>query len=120
MASTRSNAQNRRSAQQASTEAPKQALSALARHSARIQIAAFTATAKTVAGWAHAADRLAQAVGDELLRRVDGETDSTELIARIMAATDSHLCELSALPRAAANHFDTRLARVPTDNREVR
>jgi hypothetical protein len=67
-------------------------------------------------GWAQAADRFAQTVGDELLRRVDGETDSAELIARVTAATNSHLRELSALPRAAADHFDTRLARVPTDN----
>ena len=41
------------------------------------------AAGKAIAGWAQAADRFAQAVGDELLRRVDGETDSRELIVRV-------------------------------------
>jgi hypothetical protein len=50
------------------------------------------------------------------LRRVDGETDSAELVARVTAATGVHLRELTALPRAAADLFDTRLSRVPIDN----
>ena len=66
--------------------------------------------------WAQAADRLAQTVGDELLRRVNGETDSAALIACIATAGSTHLRELTALPRAAADHFDTRLARVPTND----
>jgi hypothetical protein len=64
------------------------------------------------AGWARAVDRLAQALGDELLRRVDGETDSAELVAGLSRATSSHLRELSVLPRAAVDHFDARLVRV--------
>ena len=115
MASTRSTATKRSAAQPAIAEAPKDALAALARHTARIQVAALTAVARTLAGWAYATDRLAQAVGDELLRRVDGETDSGELIVRVASATNVHLRELTALPSAAADHFNTRLARVSID-----
>ena len=114
MASNRSNLKSR-SAQPASVEAPRDALLAVARHGARIQIAALTAAGKAIVGWAHAADRFAQAVGDELLRRVDGETDSRELIVGVATATNAHLRELTALPSTAANHFETRLARESLD-----
>ncbi len=80
-----------------------------------MQIAGCAAAAASFAGWAHAVDRFAQAVGDELLRRVDGESDSAELLARLSRATSSHLHELSGLPRTATDHFDTRFARVPND-----
>jgi hypothetical protein len=116
MASTRSTPSTRRAASAASSDTPKGALTALARHGARIQIAACTAAAKTLNEWAQTADRFAQAVGDELLRRVNGESDSSELVARITTASSTHLRELTALPRAAADHFDTRLARVPIDD----
>jgi hypothetical protein len=76
-----------------------------------MQIAGGAAAAMSFAGWAQAVDRFAQVVGDELQRRIDGETDSTELVVRIRRATSSHIRELSALPRAAADHFDTRFAR---------
>jgi hypothetical protein len=95
-------------------ETPKDALAAVVRDTARIQIAALTAAGKVVAGWAHAADRFAQAVGDELLRRVDGEVDSGELIVRVASATNAHLRDLTALPSAAVDHFNTRLSRVPS------
>jgi hypothetical protein len=116
MASTRSTTARRGAAGAASTDTPKAALTALARRSMRIQVAAGTAAAKTLTGWAQAADRFAQTVGDELLRRVDGESDSPELIARLTAATSSHLRELARLPRTAADHFDASLARAPIDN----
>ena len=117
MASTRSSTTTpRRAAIDASTETPKSALTALARRAAHVQIAAFTAGATMLAGWAQASDRLAQTVGDELLRRVDGETDSPELVAHLMAATSSHFRELSSLPRAATDQFDVRLAGAPTEN----
>jgi Holliday junction resolvasome RuvABC ATP-dependent DNA helicase subunit len=119
MASTRTTTQKRRSAQTAAPQAPKQALGALARHAAHLQIAACTAAANTLARWAQSTDRFAQAVADELLRRV-GETDSAEMVARVTAASGTHLRELSALPRAAADHFDMRLARVSIDHKEVR
>jgi hypothetical protein len=112
MASTRSKAKSRSTAQSASAQAPCDALLAVARQTARIQVAALTAAGRALAGWAYATDRLAQAVGDELLRRVDGEVDSGELIVRVASATNVHLRELTALPSAAADHFNTRLARV--------
>jgi hypothetical protein len=98
-----------------SAGAPKDALAAVARHTARIQIAAVTAAGNAIAGWAHAADRFAQTVGDELLRRVDGELDTGELVARVASATNVHLRELTALPSAATDHFNTRLSRVSTN-----
>jgi hypothetical protein len=116
MASTRSTTRQRRTRREPPAETPKSALAELARRSARIEIAACTAAVKTLAGWAQAADRLAQTVGDELLRRVDGESDSPELVARLTAATSSHLRELATLPRAATDHFDARLARASIDN----
>jgi hypothetical protein len=116
MASTRSNTSTRTVTRAASAETPRQAARALVRHGARIQIAACTAAAKTLTEWAQTTDRFAQAVGDELLRRVNGATYSAELAAGVTAASSTHLRELTALPRAAADHFDTRLARVPTDN----
>src|SRR5205807_9492103 len=100
MASNRSTVRQR----SAASETPRDALTAVARHGARVQIAALTATGTVVAGWARAADRLVQAIGDELLRRVDGETDSGELVVQVASATNAHLRELATLPSAAANH----------------
>jgi hypothetical protein len=116
MASTRTKAPTRRAAAPAQADTPKQALLALVRHGARLQIAAGTAAARTLTDWVQTANRLAQAVGEELLRRVDGETDSGELLAQVTTASSAHLRELAALPAAAANHFDTRLARMPSDS----
>lgn len=116
MASTRSKTTTRRTARTKPARTPKQAFVALLRDGARIQIAAGTAAAKTLSDWAQTTDRFAQAAGDELLRRVDGETDSAELVARITTASSTHLRELTALPRSAADHFDTCLARVSIDS----
>ena len=116
MASTRSTTAIRDAARPASTETPKEALTALARRTVRIQVAACTAAARALTGWAQSADHLAQTAADELLRRVDGESDSPELIARLITATNSHLRDLARLPRAAADHFDASLARAPIDN----
>jgi hypothetical protein len=117
MASTRSTSQKRRASR---AQPPPPALGVLARRAARMQIAAGTAAASTLAQWALAADRFAQAVADELLRRVDGETDSATMAAGLTAAGGAHLHDLSALPRAAADHFDTRLARVSANHKEAR
>src|SRR5579864_3464943 len=111
MASNRSVTRRR----SATRETPKEALTAVARHGARIQIAALTAAGTVVTGWARAADRFVQAIGNELLRRVDGETNSRELVVHLAAATNAHLRELTALPSEAVNHFDTRLSRGSTD-----
>jgi hypothetical protein len=116
MASTRSKTTTRRTARRKQARTPKQAFLALLRHGARIQIAGGTAAAQMVTDWAQTTDRFAQAVGDELLRRVNGETDSAEFVARITTASSIHLRELTALPRSAADNFDTRLARVSIDN----
>lgn len=81
-----------------------------------MQIAACSAAAKSVAAWALAADRLTQSVADELVRRVDGETDSAEVAAHLTKAITAHLHELSLVPRAAADNFDARFVRVPIDH----
>ena len=116
MASTRSNLKSRSATQPASRKSPWDALVAVARDGMRIQIAALSAAGRAIAGWAQATDRFARALGDELLRSVDGETDSRELIVGVAPATNAHLGELTALPRAATNHFDTRLSRASIDN----
>lgn len=113
MASNRSNSTSPSDAKPSVAQTPSEAVTAIARESARIQLAALAAAGKVLAGWAQAADRLAHAVGDELLRRVDGETDSRELIVGVASATAVHLHELAALPSAAANRFDTRFSRAP-------
>jgi hypothetical protein len=119
MASTRTTSPKRR-VSRAASQTPRQSLTLLARHAAHIQIAAGTTAAHTLAEWTQTADRFAQTVADELLPRVDGETDSAELAARVTAAGSTHLREISALPRAAADHFDARLARASTIHKEVR
>ena len=116
MASTRSTTARRGATRAASTATPKAALTSLARRTVRLQVAAASAAAKTLPAWAQAADRFVQTVGEELLRRVDGESDSPELIARLTKAASSHLRDLAALPRTAADHFDAQLARAPIDN----
>ena len=115
MASNRSNATSPAATRAASPAAPWRALAGVARHGARIEIAAFVAGSHALAGWAHAADRLAQALGDALLDRVEGQTDSGELIVGVASATHVHLHELATLPGAAADHFDARLTRVSTN-----
>ena len=115
MASTRSTQRTQLRQTASSAESPRDAFAALARRAARLQIAGCTAVATSLAGWALAVDRFAQVVGDELLRRVEGETDSAELAVNLSRAASSHLRELSTLPRTAADHFDARVARVPND-----
>jgi hypothetical protein len=119
MASTRTTSPKRR-VSRAAPQTPRRALTALARHAAHIQIAACATAANTFAQWAQTADRFAQAFADELLRRVDGDTDSAEMATRVSAAGTAHLHEVSALPRVAADNFDTRLARMSTNHKEAR
>ena len=87
MASNRSRTRERSAAHAAPAETPSQALKALARRGARNQIATCSAAAMTFTGWAATAGRLAQTLGEPI-----------------------------ALPRAAADHFDTRVAGVSTNN----
>jgi hypothetical protein len=110
MASTRSLPRTRRRAPAANGVPAKQPFLALVRVGARIEIAALTTAATTFLTWTEAADRFAQTVGDELFRRVNGESDSAELVAHITEAGTAHLRDLTALPRTATDHFDARLA----------
>jgi hypothetical protein len=86
MTSNRSRASERSAALAATAETRSQALKAHARRAARIQNAACSPAAMTFTAWA---------VAGWLAQKLD---------------------ELTALPRAAADHFDTRVARVSTDN----
>jgi hypothetical protein len=120
MASTRTPSQKRDVSRAVAPQTPKRELTALVREAARIQIAACATAATALAEWAQATDRFAQAVADELLRRVDGENDDAALVARVTEAGGKHLRELTALPHAAADQFDMHLARVPTNHKESR
>jgi hypothetical protein len=57
--------------------------------------------------------RPVQAVSEELLGRVRGETASSELLARLAAASSQHLREVTALPNDAVNHFNNELTKKP-------
>ena len=94
---------------------PTEALSTLARESSRIQLAALSAAGKALTDWTDAAERLTHAIGDELLRRVDGETNSRELIVAVATATTAHIHDLATIPRAATTRFDVRLTRPSTN-----
>ena len=80
-------------------------------HAARIQLASLTAASKFLAGWAQAADRYAQAISDELLGRIRGETASGELLGRLASASSQHLREVTTLPNDAVNHFNKELTK---------
>src|SRR4029077_1987621 len=95
----------------APVDGPSQALKSLALDAVRLQIASCSAAALVFTDWAAATGRLAQAGGDELLQRIGRRTDSHELVTRVVGAANSHLRELSAVPRAAADHLDARIAR---------
>jgi hypothetical protein len=99
--------------EQAKQQTHTDAVRELVVHTARIQLASLTAASRFVAGWAQAADRYAQAVSDELLGRVKGETASSELLAGLAAASSQHLREVTALPNDAVNHFNNELTKKP-------
>ncbi|HEV8105411.1 MAG TPA: hypothetical protein VGP69_16885 [Gaiellaceae bacterium] len=109
MASTRSNRSPRPVGRSKAAQIRSISLRSVARDGARIQIGGFSAAATAIADWALAADRFVQAVGDELLHLVDGETDSRELMVRVASSTTAHLHQL-------ADHFDTRPSRAPNNN----
>ena len=80
-------------------------------HATRVQLATLTSVSKFFVGWAQAADRYAQAVSDELLRRAHGEMASQELLGRLATASSTHLREVSALPTEVVSHFNAELAK---------
>ena len=83
-------------------------------HAARIQLASITALSRFFAGWVQAADRYTEAISDELLDRVHGETTPRELIDRLATVSSLHLRELSALPNVAVRHFNDQLNKQET------
>ncbi len=80
-------------------------------HATRVQLATLTAVSKFFVGWAQSADRYAQAVSDELLCRVHGETASHELLGRLATVGSLHLREVTALPTDVVSHFNTELTK---------
>ena len=89
-------------------------------HAARIQLASVTAFSRFFAGWAQSADRYAQALSDELLDRVQGQTASSELIGRLAVVSSLHLRELTALPTAAVGHFNNQLTKPASAQKRTR
>ena len=92
----------------------------LVTHGAGIQLASITAASKFFAGWAQSADRYAQAISNELLGRLDGESASSELVGRLATLSNEHLREVTALPNAAVSHVTEELAKMPTPRKRTR
>jgi hypothetical protein len=88
-------------------------------HAARIQLASITALSRFLTGWVQSADRYAQAVSDELLARVSGETASSELVGRLAAASSLHLREVTELPTVAVRHFNNELTKPATSRKRT-
>ena len=80
-------------------------------HATRVQLATLTSVSKFFVGWTHSADRYAQAVSDELLRRAQGETAPHELLGRLATVSSRHLREVTALPTDVVSHFNSELAK---------
>jgi len=78
---------------------------------ARIQLASITAASRFITGWVQSADRYAQAISDEVLDRMHGETPPGQLIGRLATVSGAHLREITALPAVAVGHFENELAR---------
>jgi hypothetical protein len=89
-------------------------------HGARIQLASITTASKFFVGWAESADRYAQAISNELLGRLHGETASSELVGRLAPPSNQHLRDVTALPNAAVSHFTEELAKTPTARKRTR
>ena len=80
-------------------------------HATRVQLATLTSVSKFFVGWTQAADRYAQAVSDELLSRVQGETAPHELVGRLATVSSQHLREVTALPTDVVSHFNGQLTK---------
>jgi len=65
----------------------------------------------SVVGLTQAADHYAQAVSDELLSRVHGETEPHELLGRLATVSSRHLREVTALPTDVVKHFNSELTK---------
>jgi hypothetical protein len=80
-------------------------------HATRVQLATLTSVSKFFVGLTQAADHYAQAVSDELLSRVRGETAPHELVGRLATVSNRHLREVTALPTDVVNHFNSELTK---------
>jgi hypothetical protein len=126
MATTASTRTNRKNSGESTgdtqaAQAPRSdAVRELVTHGARIQLASITAASKFFAGWAQSADRYAQAISNELLGRLHGESASSELVGRLATLSNQHLREVTALPNAAVSHFNKELAKTPTPHKRTR
>jgi hypothetical protein len=112
-ASTRRSNKPVKSPEHSETEPDRrpEAVRELAVHVARIQLASITAASRLITGWVQSADRYAQAISDEVLDRMQGETPPGELIGRLATVSSVHLREVTALPAVAVTHFETELAK---------
>ena len=89
-------------------------------HATRVQLATLTSVSKFFVGWTQAADRYAQAVSDELLNRVQGETAPHELVGRLATVSSRHLREVTALPTDVVSHFNGQLTKQTKPQRRQR
>jgi hypothetical protein len=122
-ASTRTNDKNSikpNGGTQAAQTTESDAVRELITHGARIQLASITAASKFFAGWAQSADRYLQAVSNELLGRLHGETASSELVGRLATVSSQHMRDVTALPNAAVSHFNKELTKTPTSGKRTR
>lgn len=76
---------------------------------ARTQLAAVTAATTFWAGWAKMADTYAQGLSDELARLDRENGDPGELLGRITDLTREYLRNLTQLPTASVQQFNTQL-----------
>lgn len=76
---------------------------------ARTQLAAVTAATTFWAGWAKMADTYAQGLSDELARLDRENGDPGELLGRITDLTREYLRNLTQLPTASVQQFNSQL-----------
>jgi len=79
---------------------------------ARTELAAMSAAAKFLAGWAESADKYTQAMSDELARISEGSTTSNEIIGRVTDLTREYLRNLTELPTVAVRHFSSEIEKL--------
>jgi hypothetical protein len=65
-------------------------------------------------------DRYLQAVSNELLGRLHGETASSELVGRVATVSSRDMRDVTALPNAAVSHFNRELTKTPKRRKRTR
>jgi hypothetical protein len=105
---------------QAKQRMASSAIRELVAHAARIQLASLTAASKFFVGWAQVSDRYAQAISNELLDGLHGQTGSSELVGRLATVSSRHLHEITTLPNHAVDHFNAELAKTPKSRKRTR